>query len=166
MAKTMTIVTNAPIDLNEVMKWAPESRHGAGNIFLGYVRDLNLGKQVVAVEYDCFKALAEKVFAQIADEARAKWGDDTNILIMHRHGKLGIGETSIAIYVTTMHRDESYLASRYVIEEIKTRAPIWKKEFYVDGETDWVRGHALCGHAHRKAPHTSHQDVHHDHCGA
>lgn len=164
MAKTQTMVTESPIDLNTVMKWAPETRHGAGNLFIGFVRDVNLGKKVVAVEYDCFISLAEKVFAQIADEARAKWGDDTTVLIVHRHGRLVIGEPSIAIYVTTMHRDESYLASRYILEEIKTRAPIWKKEFYVNGETEWVRGHALCGHANRHSVKDNHQDYQHEPC--
>jgi molybdopterin synthase catalytic subunit len=164
MARTKTIVTDAPINLNGVMKWAPDSKHGAGNIFVGFVRDLNMGRSVVAVEYDCFKALAEKVFAQIADEAREKWGSDATVFIIHRHGLLKVGEPSIAIYVTTKHRDESYLASRYIIEEIKTRAPIWKKEFYVDGETEWVRGHALCGHGHRAPTPIAHQESSHGTC--
>jgi len=153
MAFIKTLVTPQPISLAEVTAWRPDSSHGAGSLFCGFVRDINLGKKVVAVEYDCFVPLAEKLFTEIAAEAAAKWGEDARILIVHRHGRLEIGEISVAIFVTTRHRDESYQASRYVIEEIKTRAPIWKKEFYENGETDWVRGHALC--QHRKSDHGS-----------
>lgn len=158
MSTVKTIVTDKEIDLDFVAKWNPSSEHGASNAFLGFVRNLNLGKSVVAVEYDCFKTLCEKIFNQIAEEAKQKWGKDSNILIIHRHGRLSVGEASVAIVVTTRHRDESYRASRYIIEEIKVRAPIWKKEFYIDGETEWVRGHALC--QHRKVDH------HEEHSGA
>jgi len=129
----------------------PHGSHGAENVFLGYVRDINLGKRVTAVAYDAFAPLAVKVFISICEEARLKWGEDLRIFVGHRTGHLQVGEISIGIAVSSRHRDESYLASRYVLEEIKTRAPIWKKEYYENGETDWVRGHALCGHADRGA---------------
>ncbi len=151
MSTVQVIVTEKEIDFDMVARWNPSAEHGASNAFLGFVRNLNLGKSVIAVEYDCFKPMCEKVFNQIANEAKSKWGDDSNILIVHRHGRLSVGEASVAIVVTTGHRDESYRSSRYIIEEIKTRAPIWKKEFYVDGQTEWVRGHALC--QHRKVNH-------------
>jgi molybdopterin synthase catalytic subunit len=143
-------VTNEPISIGQIAEWAPADSHGAGNLFVGMVRNINLGKKVVAVEYDSFAPLAETVFAEIAKEAKVQWGDDTKIWIRHAQGRLQVGEISVLIYVTTRHRDESYCASRYVIEEIKTRAPIWKKEFYQNGETEWVRGHALCQHSHRQ----------------
>ncbi|HND86158.1 MAG TPA: molybdenum cofactor biosynthesis protein MoaE [Pseudobdellovibrionaceae bacterium] len=159
MGKVLVGVTNDVIDLSQVALWEPDSSHGAGNIFVGYVRNLNLGRSVTAVEYDCFESLARKVFSEIAEEAQQKFGSDTSVYILHRHGRLAVGEISVAIFVTTKHRDESYRASRYVIEEIKTRAPIWKKEFYVDGETEWVRGHALC--QHRKVDHHEVGEKHH-----
>lgn len=146
-----TFVTDQIIDLNQISKFVPESAHGAGNTFVGFVRNLNLGKPVVAVEYDCYQILCEKVFIEISREAQKKWSEDANILVIHRHGKLNVGEASVLISVTTKHRDESYRISRYIIEEIKVRAPIWKKEYYQDGQTDWVRGHALC--QHRKVDH-------------
>lgn len=147
-------VIECPIDLSEIARWAPESQHGALNSFIGFVRSVNLGRAVVAVEYDCFIPLCEKTFKTIALEAVQKWGEDTRLMIIHRHGRLSIGEASVAIVATTGHRDEAYRITRYVIEEIKMRAPIWKKEFYQDGETDWVRGHALC--QHRKVDHHEH----------
>ncbi|MGZ3773869.1 MAG: molybdenum cofactor biosynthesis protein MoaE [Pseudobdellovibrionaceae bacterium] len=161
MGNIQVQVTSDSIDLNKVIHWTPDSKHGAGNIFMGYVRSLNLGRDVIAVEYECYIPLCLKTFQKIAEEALEKWGDDTNIFIVHRHGRLNVGEASVAIAATTRHRDESYRVSRYIIEEIKTRAPIWKKEFYTDGETDWVRGHALC--QHRKVDH--HENSGNHSCG-
>lgn len=120
--------------------------HGAKLVFTGVVRSSNHGREVIAVEYDIFKPLFESVLEQIKQEARAQWGGDLEIAIEHYSGRLKPGETSVVIAVSSKHRDESYQASRYVIEQIKQRAPIWKKEFYSDGETEWLEGHALCQH--------------------
>lgn len=122
------------------------SGHGAEIIFLGVVRDINHGRNVVSVAYDAFPPLAEKTLTEIASEAKEKWGREMQIVILHRTGILKVGEVSLAIAVSSRHRDESYQASRYVIEQIKDRAPIWKKETYSDGETKWLKGHALCQH--------------------
>jgi molybdopterin synthase catalytic subunit len=128
--------------------------HGAEILFLGVVRNINLGRDVEAVAYDAFAPLAEKTLAEIADEARVKFAGTSGVplqaVIYHRTGKLKVGEVSLAIAVSSRHRDEAYEASRYIIEEIKERAPIWKKEFYTDGESDWLKGHALCGHGPKK----------------
>lgn len=144
-------VTTEPIFLAGTSAWRENSDHGAMNCFVGTVRKSNLGRTVVELEYDCFIPLCEKTFFAIATEAREKWCEDANIFIVHRHGKLKVGDASVLIIATTGHRDESYHITRYIIEEIKMRAPIWKKEYYQDGETDWVRGHALC--QHRKVDH-------------
>lgn len=143
-------VTNEPIEPSLLLRQSPKSSHGAANIFFGHVRDINHGRRVIAVSYDAFEPLAETIFRQICGEARAKWGDDLRIRLLHRTGRLSVGEISVAIIVSSRHRDESYLASRYVIEQVKARAPIWKKEFYEDGETEWVQGHALCQHRHEE----------------
>ena len=142
------------------------SGHGAEIVFFGRVRNINLGREVNAVAYDAFAPLAEKTLAQIRDEALKQWGSDMGVVIIHRTGKLGVGEASLAIGVSSRHRDESYVASRWIIEEIKERAPIWKKEFYTDGESEWLKGHALCGHGPaKKGPDMdSHAHPHsHDH---
>lgn len=123
-----------------------DNEHGAGVFFIGRVRNRNCGKDVVAVEYDSYIPLAIKTLATISHEAQTKFGT-ARIEVYHRIGRLNVGEISVAIVVSTPHRDESYKISRYVIEEIKTRAPIWKKEFYTDGETEWLKGHALCQHS-------------------
>lgn len=120
---------------------------GAQSVFLGKVRNRNHGREVVSVFYDAFEPLAEKVLSQIGEEARLRWGKSLQLSVAHRVGELKPDDLSVAIVVASPHRDEAYQASRYVIEEIKIRAPIWKKEKYVDGETAWLKGHALCGHA-------------------
>lgn len=121
--------------------------HGAQLAFTGVVRSSNHGRQVIAVEYDIFQPLLDTVFQEIQQEARNQWGQDLEISIKHYQGRLEPGQTSVVITVSSHHRDESYQASRYVIEQIKKRAPIWKKEFYADGETQWLAGHALCQHS-------------------
>lgn len=140
-------VTPEKIDPNRVFEFACDFGHGAQTFFFGSVRSSNAGKDVVAVSYDAAISLAERVLRQLADEAISRWGNGLRVCILHRIGKLQVGEISVAIGVSSPHRDEAYLASRYVIEQIKKRAPIWKKEFYADGETEWLKGHALCQHS-------------------
>lgn len=121
--------------------------HGAKILFTGVVRNSNLGKKVLAVSYDAFIPMTEKVFLEICEEARARSGPDLDLLLVHRIGRLEVGEISIAIVASSPHRDEAYQASRFIIENVKHRAPIWKKEHYEDGETQWLEGHALCSHS-------------------
>lgn len=139
-------VSDARILAQDFVGLFQESGHGAQNFFFGAVRPENLGKTVVAVSYDAFVPLAEKVLDEIAQEASGQWGGELRIGIWHRTGRLAPGEISVAIGVSSPHREEAYRASRYAIEQIKLRAPIWKKEHYSNGETEWLKGHALCQH--------------------
>lgn len=148
MCKTICKVINEKINPNDVFEFASDFGHGAQNFFFGSVRSENRGREVVAVGYDAAIPLAEKVLYEIACEVRTQWGESLRVCVLHRVGKLTVGEMSVAIGVSSTHREESYRASRYIIEEIKKRVPIWKKEFYSDGETEWLKGHALCQHAH------------------
>ncbi len=139
-------ITDKPFCHPEFATYLTDPGHGAQTVFLGRVRDLNHGRKVVAVSYDLFFPLAHAVFTEIAREALAQWGTSMRLGIFHRMGRLDVGEVSVAIGVSSPHRDEAYQASRFVIENIKHRAPIWKKEHYEDGETEWLKGHSLCGH--------------------
>lgn len=141
-------VTDQVLDTQALLAHAADPSFGAQTLFVGVVRNLHAGRKVLAVSYDAFTPLCEKVFREICQEAEQKWGP-LSLTLVHRTGRLGVGEASVVIAVGSPHRDESYLASRYLIEELKVRAPIWKKEHYEDGETEWLRGHALCGHADR-----------------
>lgn len=137
-------VSSAEINFNQLHteNWLPHC--GAVNSFLGVVRDTNHGKKVINVSYDAYIPMAEKVLHEIATEAQDKWVKNSAIIIHHRTGKLNVGESSVAIIVNTPHRDESFQMCRYIIEELKVRVPIWKKETYETGATEWLRGHALC----------------------
>lgn len=148
MEKILCKITNEKINTAEFFYFLEEFSHGAENFFFGKVRKNNMGRNVMAVGYDAAVPLAEKILYEIAEEAVLKFGSSLRICIFHRVGKLSVGEISVAIGVSSPHRDESYQASRYVIEQIKVRAPIWKKEFYTDGESEWLKGHALCQHSH------------------
>ena len=138
-------ISSKPINLESFGPHNDNST-GAEVIFIGRVRDFNHGKKVSAVSYDIHEALAHTVIADICRLAQAEW-QCSSVHVVARHGKLSVGEASIAIAVCTPHRNEAYQICRYVIEEIKVKAPIWKKEHYEDGETEWLKGHALCSHA-------------------
>lgn len=134
------------IDPKNIFEVTPDEKHGAQCVFFGAVRARNLNRDVVSVHYDVVAGLAENIFLEIAKESQIKWGNEISIQIIHRSGELSVGEISVAIKVSSPHRNEAFEACRYIIEEIKKRAPIWKKEIYKDGETQWLKGHALCQH--------------------
>ncbi|MCM2279943.1 MAG: molybdenum cofactor biosynthesis protein MoaE [Oligoflexia bacterium] len=142
-------VVESAIDPTRTLARVTDPGHGAETLFLGVVREHNLGRKVLGVSYDAFAPLAETVLREICKEARARWGESLKFAVTHRTGRLDVGEISVAIAVGSRHRDEAYQASRYVIEELKIRAPIWKKEHYEDGESEWLKGHALCSHGER-----------------
>jgi len=119
------------------MVGAPED--GAVLLFLGTVRNQNEGRRVVGMRYDAYVAMAESVLAEIAAEAATRLGTD-RIVVAHRIGNLRVGEVSVAIAVSSPHRAEAYEASRYVIEEIKKRLPVWKEEHYAEGDARWLEG--------------------------
>jgi molybdopterin synthase catalytic subunit len=104
---------------------------------VGTVRDLNDGKRVDGMDYTAYVAMAEREMMTIADEAADRF-PGSFVVIVHRIGQLGLGEASVAIATSHQHRDPAYSASRYVIEQLKARVPIWKREHYVDGTRDWV----------------------------
>jgi len=134
------------IDAAEALAFVDAPANGAGALFVGVVRDLNQGRKVQAVSYDVFAPLAEQGFAEICAEAQQRWGADLRLFVAHAKGRLDVGGISIVLAAGSPHRGEAFAACRYLIEEIKTRSPIWKQEHYVDGDSDWVKGHALCGH--------------------
>ena len=139
-------VSHESIEVSRVLARATDRGWGAEILFLGHVRDINHGRAVVGVSYDGFVPHAEKTLTRICEEASERWGRELGMVVHHRLGRLGIGEASVAIAVGSRHRDTAYEVSRYIIEELKERAAIWKKEHYVDGDSQWLKGHALCSH--------------------
>jgi molybdopterin synthase catalytic subunit len=111
--------------------------HGAVVSFVGVVRDNAEGKRVLYLEYEAYAEMAIKKIQEICTEAENRWG--TNVSVVHRVGRLEIGDTAVVITVGASHRREAFLACQYTIDRIKEIVPIWKKEFYDDTST-WV-GH-------------------------
>lgn len=130
-------VTADAIRPGDVLSELGGSADGAVILFLGRVRDHNDGRSVTGLDYEVYGEMAERELHDIATEAAARF-EVTELRAIHRVAALEIGEISVAISVASPHRDAAYEASRYVIEEIKVRLPIWKRERYADGDTRWV----------------------------
>ena len=117
---------------------------GASIFFSGTVRNQNNNKSVIGITYDSHDALVIKSFEEIYNETNQKLKIEKKaVFIEHAKGYLDLGEISIVIGVACKHRDEAYVLSRYIIEEIKKRSPIWKKEHYLNNESDWLKGNPI-----------------------
>jgi molybdopterin synthase catalytic subunit len=112
-------------------------RNGAISVFIGTVREVNEGRAVTSIEYSSYIAMASAELERILDEAEELFGVSA-LVVEHRIGLLGLGEVSVAIAAAHPHRAPALDCSRYVIEEIKKRVPIWKMEHYADGTREWV----------------------------
>jgi molybdopterin synthase catalytic subunit len=129
-------LTSTPIELAVLAQAVQSPERGALASFLGLVRNHQDGRRVVGLDYSAYGPMAEAVSQEIALEAESRW--DVSVALQHRIGKLAVGDTAVAVVAASAHRDEAFLACRYVIEEVKRRVPIWKKEYYADGSVVWV----------------------------
>lgn len=141
----MRRVTRAKLDCAALAAAVSSPKHGAVSTFVGVVRAVHAGRRVKGIDYDCFSPLAEKELARILAAAAKKW--PVQVEAAHRIGALKVGEASVAVAAGSMHRPEAFAACRWVIDEIKTRLPVWKKEKYLKGEGRWLPGCTL----HRRA---------------
>ena len=130
-------LTDGPIDVASLEHAVAHDAAGAVVTFVGRARDVaDDGRTVVELEYEAYPEMAGSVLAEIAAEAEARWG--VHVGVIHRHGVVPIGEAAVAIVTGAMHRAEAYEANRFVIEAIKERLPIWKRERFADG-SEWKR---------------------------
>lgn len=132
-------ITTDAIDPQALLARVDDPSSGAVILFLGVVRNHNEGRDVEAMRYDAYDEMAQGTLDEILTEAEERYGVE-HLVAVHRVGELGIGDVSVAIAVSSAHRGNAYEASRYVIEEIKVRLPVWKKERFVDGTSEWVAG--------------------------
>ncbi len=137
----MIIVTKSRLDPAALDRAVASRKHGAVASFVGTVRSPHAGRAVTAVSYDCFVPLAVKELARIKAAAERRW--PVTVAVAHRTGRLKVGEASVAIAAGSGHRAEAFAACRFVIEEIKHRLPVWKKEHYARGDGRWLPGCAL-----------------------
>lgn len=125
-----------PFDVAPLREALLDARAGAYAGFEGWVRDHHEGRAVVALHYDAYPALAAREGEAVIDEALAKF-EVLDARCVHRHGTLAIGELAVWVGVSAAHRGAAFEACRYIIDEVKARVPIWKRESYVDGDAGW-----------------------------
>jgi molybdopterin synthase catalytic subunit len=134
----LILVTEDELRTDEAVAAVESPAAGAVNVFLGVVRDHNLGRAVDHLVYDAYPSMAEKVMREIAEEAMERF-DLIDCAVLHRTGRLEIGETSLLIAVSSGHRAASFDGGHWLVNEIKKRVPVWKKEVWEDGEA-WIEG--------------------------
>ena len=131
-------ITADRLDPQPFIEHVRRDESGAVALFLGAVRNNNLGRRVLHLEYDAYPQMAEKKLRQVAEEVMSRW-PITDIAIAHRTGRLDIGEASLLVVVSSPHRHEAFEACQHAVDRIKEVAPIWKKEVWEGGES-WVEG--------------------------
>jgi molybdopterin synthase catalytic subunit len=132
----MTCLTRDPIDPAALSALVVTPERGAVATFVGLVRDHQDGQRVERLEYHAYEPMAEAECERILADARARW--PVTVVLAHRVGALAIGDVAIAAAAAGNHRAESFDACRWIVEEVKHRVPIWKQEFYANGEIAWV----------------------------
>lgn len=132
-----TAIVDHVIDAASLVAEVSASKNGAALLFLGTVRDVNDGRPVTGIEYSAYRSMAEREMAAIVHEACQRF-ETEDVVVEHRLGVLGLGEASVGIAVAHERRAQAYDASRFIIEELKKRVPIWKLEHYMDGTREWV----------------------------
>ena len=132
-------ITQEPLDPAALVESVRVDESGAVALFYGVVRNENMGRSVQYLEYDVYPEMAIKKMREIAEEVRAKYAI-TGIGVLHRVGRLEIGETSLLVAVSSAHRVAAFEACHFAVDRIKQVVPIWKKEVWDDGE-EWIEGH-------------------------
>jgi len=132
----MRFIASDPIDHAALLASVQAPERGGVASFLGLVRDHHEGRPVLRLDYSAYGEMAEAECGRIVAEAEARWR--VAVALRHRVGSLAIGDTAVAVVAASAHREEAFAACRYVIEEVKRRVPVWKREFYADGTAAWV----------------------------
>lgn len=130
-------LTDGPIDFAALTEEMRSNQAGAVVLFLGTVREMTEGRRTIALDYEAYRQMAEAKLQELVDEARARW-PVVKAGIVHRLGRLELGDISVAVAVSTPHRQQAFEAGKYLIDRLKQVVPIWKKENWADGSTEWV----------------------------
>jgi molybdopterin synthase catalytic subunit len=132
----MIELTEQPIDMQAVTDSVRSTAAGAVVLFLGTVREFTNGTQTSFLEYAAYPQMAVSQLQQLCSEAQFRF-DLVNVSVVHRTGRLGLGEISVAVAVSAAHRGQAFSAGQWLMDELKQRVPIWKKEHYADGREEW-----------------------------
>ena len=132
----MQYLSEEPLNLPVLIASVESPERGGIACFLGLVRNHHGGREVLRLEYSAYAPMVEAECARIVAEVEARW--QVGVALRHRIGRLEIGDAAVAVAAASPHRDEAFVACRHVIEELKRRVPIWKREVYADGTVEWV----------------------------
>ena len=139
MQQTLIKVQTENFDQNAIYHWLSEQHSvGATTIFVGKVREMNLGDDVSGLYLEHYPAMTEKVLREIVDEARSRW-DLQRVAVIHRIGQLYTGDEIVLVGVSSAHRGNAYAANEFIMDYLKTKAPFWKRETTPQGER-WIEG--------------------------
>ncbi|MCG8449337.1 MAG: molybdenum cofactor biosynthesis protein MoaE [Pirellulales bacterium] len=133
----MIELTHQPLAPQTLLDQATSPAVGAVLLFLGVTRELTDGRETIELCYDAYEKMAHRELAQLEAEARQRWRL-VECLIVHRLGRVPLGEASVAIVTASRHRREAFAAGEWLIDSLKERVPIWKQEHWADGSIDWV----------------------------
>ncbi|HEU5220111.1 MAG TPA: molybdenum cofactor biosynthesis protein MoaE [Gemmatimonadales bacterium] len=149
----MGFLSTEPLRLDQLIAAVSAPPRGAIVTFLGLVRNHHGGRAVTGLDYSAYEPMAEALCRELIAEVESKW--EVQAALSHRLGRLQVGDAAVAIAVGGGHRDEAFAACRHLIEELKRRVPIWKREYYADGTESWVdptREQAPAGGEEREGP--------------
>lgn len=127
------------LDVGAITTFLYTAEAGGVSVFVGTTRRWTDGRETVELEYECYEAMALKEMEQLADRAQERW-PVRRICLVHRLGVVPVAEASVIVGVSTPHRAEAFEACRFLIDTLKQQVPIWKREVYADGTTEWVQG--------------------------
>ncbi len=133
----MIRLTTEPIAVEDVLQAVQSTAAGAVVLFLGTTRDSTAGRAAASLDYECYSEMAEKKLAELEAQARQRW-PLTGCEIVHRLGHLQLGEASVAVAVSSPHRADAFAAAQWLIDTLKEIVPIWKRENWTDGPSEWV----------------------------
>ena len=133
----MIQLTQDPIDTQSVLESIQSTQAGAVVLFLGTTREWTGGRKTLWLDYECYEEMAVRQLELLEQQAREKWTLE-HCTIVHRLGRVDLGEASVAVAVSTKHRSESFEAGQWLIDQLKEVVPIWKQEHWDDGTTEWV----------------------------
>ena len=133
----MVSLTNHPIETTDILERVTSARAGAVVLFLGTTREWTGDRQTASLDYEAYGSMAEQKLAELESQARSQW-DIIECAIVHRLGHVPLAEASVVVAVSTPHRDDAFQAGKWLIDTLKQVVPIWKKEIWSDGNSEWV----------------------------
>ena len=133
----MIEITSTQIDTSAVLASVHSTQAGAAVLFVGSTRQFTDGRETLKLDYECYEALAIKKMTEILEQAKTKWKIEA-CSIVHRVGTVELGEASIAVAVSSPHRADSFEAGRWLVDTLKTEVPIWKRDYWADGSSEWI----------------------------